>query len=248
MPLEDDIYLGAATGTGAQTTGGGSAGFNVGAATVGIGPTGRMMVYDIVPTTISATNLCSSQSPGTAALTFFPTTGFTSTSVNGQTVYQADVPRILRFTSGGNDTGITFNVAGYDQYGQAMTENVTGASGGVASGKKAFGFVRSITPSASVSSTVTVGNGDIFGLPVCVPDKTYVSSVQWNNTLAKDTGTLTTAVLTAATATTGDVRGTYAPQTGASDGVKRLVMTILLSSAQVGSAATRASALGVTQA
>jgi hypothetical protein len=50
-----------------------------------------------------------------------------------------------------------------------------------------------------------------------------------------------------ATTSTGDVRGTFTPTT-ASDGIKRLVMTIALPGIAVGPNATRVGALGVTQA
>src|SRR5262249_54376301 len=48
------------------------------------------------------------------------------------------VARNVRITSGGNDTGITFTVSGYDVYGFPMSEAITGANAGIASGKKAF--------------------------------------------------------------------------------------------------------------
>jgi len=243
MSLSDDIYLGpTATGTG-------TAGFNVGATTAGIGPTGRNFVYDIVPLTLAANNLATSQSPGTAALFLTAGAGVTSvTGFGGVTALQLDVPRALRFVSGGIDTGITFNVVGYDYLGQAMTEHVTGASAGTATGLKAWYQVVSITPSASVSTTITVGTTDVFGLPVYVKDAAYIGQVKWNNTLAADAGTLVTGVTTTATSTTGDVRGTYTPSANASNGIRRLVVNMLLSQANVGSTATRATALGVTQA
>lgn len=243
MPqLVDSLFLGP------NAVGTGTAGVNVGATTAGIGPVGRLIVYDAVPLTLQANNLALSQSPGTAALTLTASTGITTTTVSGVTVLQLDVPRILRFVSGGNDTGITFNVTGYDQYGIPMTENVTGASGATASGKKAWFQVATISPSASISTTITVGTGDVFGLPVAVIDPSYIASVKWNETLAADAGTLVTAVTTTATKTTGDVRGTYAPSANASNGTRRLTMSILLSNAQVGSAAAATSILGVTQA
>jgi hypothetical protein len=240
MPLQDDTYL-ACNDVAVQ------GGVNAGAVTTGVGPVGRVFVYDIVPLALLANNLATSQSPGTAALTLAAGTGVTTATVNGQTVLQLDVPRILRFVSGGNDTGITFNVVGYDFYGQPMHENVTGASNSTASGAKAWWQVLSITPSAGVSSTITVGTGDVFGLPFYLKDKTYALGVQWNNTLAKDTGTLTTGVTTTPSATTGDVRGTYAPSTGASDGTKRLVFAQIISAAQTGASATRSAILGATQ-
>jgi hypothetical protein len=243
MALQDDLYL--ATGNSLNQLG-----INTGAVVTGIGPAGRVLVYDIVPLTLQANNVAASQSPGTGAITLTAGTGTTSvTASNGLAAVQLDVPRILRYTSGGTDTGITFTASGFDVYGQAMTETVTGAAATVASGKKAFYQITGITHTGSVFSTLTVGTGDVFGLPYFAANAVYIQGVQWNSTLAKDTGTFTAGVTTSpATSLTGDVRGTYAPSTGASDGVKRLVMLQAISAAQVGTAATRVSVLGVTQA
>jgi hypothetical protein len=75
----------------------------------------------------------------------------------------------------------------------------------------------------------------------------YVSSVRWDSTLAADAGTFVAAVTTAATTTSGDVRGTYVPSS-ATNGTKRLVMGVLLPAIAVGPNSTRTGALGVTQA
>lgn len=242
MPLQDDVFL--ATGNSVNP-----AGVGTGAVVTGIGPVGRSLVYDIVPLTIQAANIVASQSPGTGAITLTAGTGTTSvTAPNGLTAVQLDVPRILRYTSGGNDSGITLTASGFDIYGQAMSETITGANAGVAAGKKAFFQITGFVQSASVATTLTVGTGDVFGLPYFAANAVYIQGVQWNSTLAKDTGTFTAGVTTTATKLTGDVRGTYAPSTGASDGVKRLVIIQAVSSAQVGTSATRASVLGVTQA
>lgn len=240
MPLEDSAYI--ACGGVATPNG-----FNNGALLTGIGPLAPIFTYDVVPLTLQVANIAASQSPAAAALTLTAGTGTTSVTINAQTAVKLDCARVLRITSGGVDTGITFNVVGYDQYGVAMHENITGASGGIATGKKAWLYIVSITPSAAVASTCSVGTGDIFGLPFYLSDKDYVLGVQWNQTLAKDTGTLTVGVTTTASATTGDVRGTYVPSTGASDGTKRLVFTQIMSSAQIGTGATSALVLGVTQ-
>lgn len=242
MPLQDDVYL--ATGNAVNT-----AGVGTGALFTGIGPVGRSLVYDIVPLTLQAANIAASQSPAAAAIALTAGTGTTSvTAPNGLTAVQLDVPRIMRHTSGGNDSGITFTTTGYDVYLQPMSETVTGANAGVAAGKKAFFLVTSITQSAAVATTYSAGTGDVFGLPYFAANAVYIQGVQWNSTLAKDTGTFVAGVTTTATKTTGDVRGTYIPSTGASDGAKRLVILQAISSAQVGSSATRASVLGVTQA
>lgn len=241
MPLQDDVFL----ATGGSTI---TPGINTGAVVTGIGPVGRVSIYDIVPLTLQAANIAASQTPAAAALTLAAGTGATATTVNGVAVIQVDVPRVLRITSGGNDSGITFNVVGFDVYGQAMSENITGANAGVATGKKAWFSISSITPSAAVATTCSAGTGDIFGLPFFAANAVYIQGIQWNSTLAKDTGTFVAGVTTTPSKTTGDVRGTYAPSTGASDGVKRLVVTQAISSAQVGASATRVTVLGATQA
>jgi len=78
-------------------------------------------------------------------------------------------------------------------------------------------------------------------------DAGYIVKVGWNNTLLQNAGVFTPADTATATSSTGDVRGTFAPTT-ASDGIKRLVMTIALPGIAVGPNATRTGALGVTQA
>lgn len=242
--LIDDLYL--ATGNSVNP-----AGVGTGAVVTGIGPLGRVYVYDIVPLTLNPAAVAAVQTPtgGTATIALTAGTGTTSvTASNGLTAIQLDVPRILTYTSGGTDTGITFTASGFDVYGQAMSETVTGGAATLVSGKKAFYQITSVVQSASVKSTIEVGSGDIFGVPYFLANNVYLQGVQWNSTLAKDTGTVVVGVTTTATKTSGDVRGTYAPSTGASDGVKRLVMTQAISAAQVGTSATRAAILGVTQA
>lgn len=208
--------------------------------------------YDIVPLTKNASGYAASQSPSSSALTLTAGTGVTSSvDTFGVTRYAADVPRCVTITSGGNDSGITFTVKGYDVYGAAMSEKITGSNGSTATGKKAFLSVTSITPSGAVASTVTAGTADTFGMPVQVIDKCYIDTQNWNNTTSIDAGTFTVADQTSpATTTTGDVRGTYAPSS-ASDGTKRLVMGIILNATQTNSSQAAANAvaiLGVTQA
>lgn len=135
------------------------------------------------------------------------------------------VARNVRITSGGNDTGITFTVAGYDLYGYPQTEAITGASGAVASGKKAFKFVTSITPSGAVASTASAGTGDVYGFPLLSSFYGDVNII-WNNAnIAINTGYLAADTTSPATSTTGDMRGTYALQS-ASDGTKRLMVFV----------------------
>lgn len=132
------------------------------------------------------------------------------------------IARNVRITSVGNDSGATFTVAGYDLYGYAMTETITGANAGIASGAKAFKYIASVTPAGTLSgSNASVGTGDVFGLPIRA-DTFGRCRVFWNSAAITASTGFTAAVTTdPATATTGDVRGTYGVQS-ASDGTKRL--------------------------
>lgn len=131
------------------------------------------------------------------------------------------IARNVRITSVGNDSAATFLVSGYDVYGFPMSELITGANATVASGAKAFKYIASITPAGTLSgANVTVGTGDVIGLPIRADFFGEVRIVYNNAAVTASTG-FTAAVTSAATTTTGDVRGTYALQS-ASDNAKRL--------------------------
>ena len=187
-------------------------------------------------------NIAASQTASAAGAVTL-TAGTSAKSVvrpDGVSVIQLNTPRALQINT--STTARTITISGYDYYGQPMTEAITVATAGTAkSGKKAFYQIASATINGTATA-VTIGTADI-----CF-DAGYVVKVGWNNTLAQDAGTFTVADMTnPATSTTGDVRGTYQPST-ASDGIKRLVMTIALPGIAVGPNATRTGALGVTQA
>jgi hypothetical protein len=218
---------------------------------LGVGPLGRTYVWDVVPQSLVANNIAASQTPAAAgALTL--TAGTSAKSVvlpNGVTALQLDVARAVSVTQAAAGTARTFTVSGYDYYGQAMSEAITSTVGSTVAGKKAFYYVTSVTVAAGGTTTaVTIGTADVFGCPVRFIDKSYVVRYGWNNATTDDTsGVLTVADTAAATTTTGDVRGTFAPSSVA-DGIKRLVMTLALPAIAVGPNATRTGALGVTQA
>jgi len=215
---------------------------------LGVGPLGRVYIWDCVPLTLQTANIAASQTAsGSGAVTL--TAGTSAKSVvrpDGVSVIQLNTPRALQINT--STTARTITITGYDYYGQPMTEAITVATAGTAkSGKKAFYQIASATINGSATA-VTIGTTDILGLPVRVFDAGYVVKVGWNNTLAQDAGTFTVADMTnPATSTTGDVRGTYTPSS-ATDGTKRLVMTIALPAIAVGPNATRTGALGVIQA
>ena len=215
---------------------------------LGVGPLGRVYVWDCVPLALQTANIAASQTAaGSGSLTLTAGTSVkTVTNAAGVTVLQLNTPRALQVNTSTTARAVT--ISGYDYFGQAMTETITVATAGTAkAGLKAFYQIASATINGSATA-VTIGTTDVLGLPVRCMDAGYVVKVGWNNTLAQDTGLFVAADMTnPATSITGDVRGTYKPST-ASDGVKRLVMTIALPAIAVGPNATRTGALGVTQA
>ncbi|NDD72877.1 MAG: hypothetical protein EBZ52_06875 [Actinobacteria bacterium] len=304
---------------------------------LGVGPLGRLFVWDTIPQALVANNIAASQTPTVAgSITLTAGTSVKSVSSNYGTVLQLDVPRAVSVTTStaaaatlssvviagtggqitftsqaglvtgqrltisgtlggtgsitgytnpttyiltavtatsatltttagaavvttaGTPTGLTytlgvapqaFTVSGYDYYGQAMTETITSSAAvsTAVNGKKAFYLISSVSVAGATGTAITMGTTDILGIPVRVTNAAYVASVKTNSTLAQDTGTFVAADTATATATTGDVRGTYVPGT-ASDGINRTVMSVLLPAIAVGPNATRQGALGVTQA
>jgi hypothetical protein len=214
---------------------------------LGVGPVGRIYMWDVVPQAAVTNNIAASQTAaGAGAVTLTAGTSVKSVvRTDGTTVLQLDLPRAVKVNC--STTARAFTVSGYDYYGQPMSEVITVATAATAvTGLKAFYQISGVTIAGSATAVV-VGTSDVLGLPVRVFNVSYVASVKSNNTLAQDAGTFVAAATATATTTTGDVRGTYAPAT-ASDGIVRTTMGILLPAIAVGPNATRVGALGVTQA
>ena len=214
---------------------------------LGIGPVGRIYVWDVIPQAAVTNNIAASQAPsGAGSLTLTAGTSVKSvTNTSGTTVLQLDLPRAIKVNC--STTARAFTVSGFDYYGQAMSEVITVSVAGTAvTGLKAFFQISGVTIAGSATAAV-VGTSDKLGFPVRVFNVAYLASVKSNNTLAQDAGTFVAADTAVATTTTGDVRGTYTPAT-ASDGIVRTVAGILLPAIAVGPNATRVGALGVTQA
>ena len=219
---------------------------------VGVGPLGRIYVWDSVPQTLVANNIAATQTPSAAgSVTLTAGSSVKSiTSTAGATVLQLDCPRAVSVTTGaGSPTTRNFTVSGFDVYGQAMSEVIaSSASASTAvNGKKAFYQVSGITVSGGTVVAITIGTTDILGSPVRILDNAYIVHAGYNNVLADNAGTAVAAVTATATTTTGDVRGTFVPAS-ATDGAKRLVLTIALPAIATGPNATRTGAFGVTQA
>lgn len=160
---------------------------------------GLMSVREInlgSPIAGAADNICTSQ-----AITAASSTGGT---LNGTTAGVADVPRNVVAAWIGT---AVLTVRGTDEYGNALTES--SASGISFTGKKAFATVTSVKVSADVTGA-TVGFGNVLGLPIALPEANLVIK-ELQDGAAPTAGTIVAQDQATATATTGDVRGTYAP-------------------------------------
>jgi hypothetical protein len=124
-----------------------------------------------------------------------------------------------------------FTVAGRDMYGYKMTETIAGGSTSLA-GKKAFKYVSSITNASAPTSTgVSIGFGDVFGLPLYTPYAGQNLALNLNSTagisaaVIASTTNLILGTTVTQTSTTPDVRGTFTSTT-ASNALQRLQMQV----------------------
>lgn len=113
-------------------------------------------------------------------------------------------------------------IIGYDEFGVLVKES--SASGTSLAGKKAFKRITSVTTSANITA-LTVGSGDVLGFPIFLPNTVNVLYDTEDNATITD-GTYVAGVVTKPTATTGDVRGTYDPNS-ACDGAKKFSVVLL---------------------
>lgn len=216
---------------------------------LGVGPLGRIYVFDVIPQAASTSNIAATQTPTVAGnLTLTAGAGVQSVVRNdGVSVLQLDCPRAVAVSLVTGGTARAYTITGYDYYGQAMSEVITSVAAATTNGKKAFYQIVSISGAGGSVTAVTVGTTQLIGLPVRVIDGGYLARIGYNGVAAIDAGTFAAAATVTATTTTGDVRGTYSPSS-APDGIKRLVIGILLAGIAVGPNSTRTGALGVTQA
>ena len=235
--ISDDLWIGVATGPQLNSYAG------PGAVFAGVGPLGRVYIFDIVPAAKSATAVCAAQAvaaAGNATINGASATGGVATFDYARTV-NVDSTNV-------GDTTQTVTVTGTDYWGQAQTETIALNGTTLVAGQKSFKTITAAAVSALLTGNLTVGNEDVFGLPYRVTDAGYLLRTGWAGAVANDAGTFAAADTTSpATATTNDVRGTYAPSSAA-DGSRRLVLALGLTGLQAGPNATQTGAVGVTPA
>jgi len=174
----------------------------------------------------------STELPDTETVTYTPDTDGTTPTDGAAPVvvrssvnyWELDVARNLvsTVTHGSSVVAMTIKIIGQDVFGATMSETLTVAATGtsqVDATLKAFKWVRSIAITAAAdaeANTLNFGTGDVLGLPIRLPDLGYVLK-EMEDGAAPTAGTVVAGVDTVATATTGDVRGTYDPNS-ATDG------------------------------
>lgn len=236
----DDLYLGNATG---PQTASWPAGGNPGQIGRGVGPAGRIYIFDIVPATLSATAVCAAQAVAAAG----------NATINGASatngVATFDYARAVTIvSSNAGDTSQTVTFTGTDYYGQTQTQTLTLNGTTTVTSTKTFKTITQVAVSAALAGNLSAGNANVFGLPFAVTNAAYLIRTGWDSAVADNAGTFVAADATTPSATTGDVRGTFAPTGNAANGVRRLVIAIGLTAIQAGPNATQAGAIGVTPA
>lgn len=165
------------------------------------------------PDVADADGVCASQSLNTG------TNGTIAGALASGGVATFDVPRNV--VAGWTNAAV-ITVKGTDEYGNSVVES--SGSGTSLAGKKAFKTITQVTVSANVTG-LTVGTGDVLGLPIFLAGTGHVLR-ELQDGAAPTAGTVVAGVLTAASATTGDVRGTYDPN-AAADGAKAFDLVII---------------------
>lgn len=154
-------------------------------------------------------------------------------------VFPLDVPRNITLAAS-HDTSLvamTVKVVGFDQWGARVSETLTVTATGTSktvAGLKAFTWIYSIAITSAgnaTTNTLSVGFGDVLGLPYALQEKADVLGIYFND--AADSATVVKAASATATATTGDVRGTIDPAS-ACDGSKVVVWYHIDGSTQAG--------------
>lgn len=146
-----------------------------------------------------------------------------------------DTGRRVLFTSGGNDSGITFALAGTDSTGNPISETVTGANAGTASSVLDYKTITSIRTSGAVATTVTVGTNGVAASP-------WVRFSDWNS------GSQTTVAAVVSGTVNYDVQTSMDDPDWLYSGITPASMTWLasLDTAVVGATATKSSYFNYT--
>lgn len=110
---------------------------------------GQPNVFSRTLAALNATAVAASQSPGAGLITRVSTT------------VVLDTQRRIAFSSGGDDSGITFTVTGTNQAGFPITDTFAGANTTTYQSNLDFKTITNVTHSGSVAGTLTIGTNAV---------------------------------------------------------------------------------------
>lgn len=179
----------------------------------GVGPVGRSWDICFPPAAANGSNIATAFVTGSGTGIPIPLTG--TLAQNGTAVL--DIERSVQVT--GVPAGGAVTVQGKDRYGQGLSQTLTNAGTAAATleSTKTFSQVLPYCTYTGGNGTVTLGAGTRFGFPYRVDSISQIDQANVGTGLGIDTsGTFVVADPTVpATATTGNVRGYYAPSAAA---------------------------------
>jgi VCBS repeat-containing protein len=77
-----------------------------------------------------------------------------------------DEPRNITILSAGDDSGISFTVTGTDETASSVTESITGANAGTATGSTYFATITQIAAVGNPAGNVSAGSGTSIAAPM----------------------------------------------------------------------------------
>jgi hypothetical protein len=144
-----------------------------------------------------------------------------------------DVPRSLTMVStGAGDTTQTVTVFGRDAYAQPMVERRTLNGTTAVAFVKAFARIDRVAVSAAMVGNLTLGTGNVLGLPAYLPNAGLIMREMLNGASAT-AGTTVAGLQAVGSLTSADVRGTYVPNL-APDGVRSFQILAFLPDLSIG--------------
>jgi hypothetical protein len=175
------------------------------------------------PTTASATAVCAAQA--VAAAGFANING--AKAAGGVASLGAPTGRNVNVvSSAAGDTTQTVTIRGLDMYGNRMQQTLTLNGTTTVQGTKAFASVTSVQVSAALAGNLSVGDGAVLGLPAYLSNATFIARETLDGAVASAGTTVAGLGIAAkASATNGDVRGTYAPAS-APDGSRSYALVV----------------------
>jgi hypothetical protein len=156
------------------------------------------------------------------------------------------IARCVSITGASGAAAGNFLVKGYDVYGFPMSSQVAYPGGATTvNTSKAFKAVTSVTPLYADAHAYSVGTSDLYGLPMACDRFSHLYQL-WGETVQTTGTNFSAANTSAATSTTGDVRGIIGISSP-SNGTNRLVVYLSPSLSDLANGLT-AGLYGQTQA